>query len=467
MTHKSYENTAQPSHVYQAPRSSREELDFLSPASDSLPEEIESHVPLITQPTQYNLAAHNLNSQDILSPTQPTTPTPRPIWGILEPADSNSSPIYLSFPKKAYTFGRSNKCDFTYQNPHLSGMHCSVVLVNENVNSHHGFIVGLIDHKSTNGTYLNEHKAIPEHAIALSDGDVIFMTKRDEGSAASFQEISFTFKVPIIDSLHAKYIVSSILGTGHFSEVRLARCRTTGNKVAVKLSKKELLEPRDILYTEREIQIMKKISHPFIASIIESFESDTSKALVMEYASDGDLFDYCNVTGKLSSAEFLMIFYQILSGIHFLHVNEILHRDVKPENVLIINKNTLHIKLSDFGLARFFDKRKTFSSLVGSPSYAAPEVNNFSASRSYTCACDMWSIGVMMYFCTFRKMPFSVTNRSVTLQDTAQIVGDWDSHPSTFRDLICRLLVFQPEGRLTALKALGHRHFVSLLTLQC
>ncbi|KAI0244053.1 serine/threonine protein kinase, partial [Massospora cicadina] len=423
-----------------------------------------------TQPTQPNPREDDKasGSQDsALSPTQPNCPAPDSVWGILEPSNQDP-PIYLRFPKKQYTFGRSSKCNISFPDKQLSSKHCTFVLLNEGAARSIDFKVGVIDHQSQvagprvlltifrlNGTFINDFKTIPERLTILKDGDVVFLTKMNIPYDLQFKELSFRFR-----SLYQRYELSTMIGRGHFSKVHLGICRITRKKFAIKLLKKSILnEAVNQLYLERETKIMLRVSHPFILSIQEVVESSTQYGLVMELAPGGDLFDYYDAHGPISECTFHRIFYQILSAVNYLHSNEIVHRDIKPENVLVLSKQTLHIKLSDFGLARFFDNKTSFSSLVGSPTYAAPEVNNHATSRSYTCACDMWSIGVMMFFSIFRKMPFDKQQLPITIQDTAQISADWSRYSNSLRELITRLLVFNPEGRYTAQKALTCRYF--------
>lgn len=402
-----------------------------------------------TQPTQPNLP---------LSPTQPNGPAQDSIWGVLEPLDRGPS-IYLRLPETQYTFGRSSRCHFSYPDKQLSSKHCSVVLINEGAKRSVDYKVGVVDHQSLNGTFINEHRTIPERPTILIDGDVVFLTKMDPSLELKFKELSFRFRVPLSQELYQRYELGGIIGSGHFSKVYLGLCRITRKEFAVKLlTKSNLKEAVKQLYLEREIKIMLCISHPFILSVREVVESPAEIGLVMELAPESDLFEYYKSINVLSERAFHRIFYQVLSAVHYLHSNEIVHRDIKPENVLLFNKRTLHVKLSDFGLARFFEDRVTFSSLVGSPSYAAPEINNYAKTRSYTCACDMWSVGVMMFYSIFKRMPFNL-KRPVTIQDTAQLSADWNVHSKHLRDLINKLLVFNPEGRYTAQKALRSKYF--------
>ena len=263
-----------------------------------------------------------------------------------------------------------------------------------------------------------------------------------------------------------KYKILSKLGAGSFGMVYLAQNKYTKEKVAmkeIKKSNKDLLSDGQI---RDEIDILKKLDHPDIVRIIESFNTKESYFLVTEYCEGGELFD--QVRNQLSETQIAVIFRQLLSGLAYLHSHNIVHRDLKLENILIheteksktTGEDLFNIKIIDFGTARIFDKKKKPQSIVGSSYYIAPEV----LKQRYNKECDLWSVGVILYMFIVGHAPFDgcddeeITDniqRGVYKKDDKR----WKKASREVKDLIQRLLVYQPKKRLTAIQALRHPWF--------
>ena len=263
-----------------------------------------------------------------------------------------------------------------------------------------------------------------------------------------------------------KYKILSKLGSGSFGKVFLAENKYTKEKVAMKQIKKcnkELLSDGEI---KDEIDILKGLDHPDIVRIIESFNTKDSYVLVTEYCEGGELFD--EVRNQLSETQIAVIFRQLLSGLAYLHSHNIVHRDLKLENILIQEKekskttgeDLFNIKIIDFGTARIFNNNKKPQSIVGSSYYIAPEV----LRQNYNKECDLWSVGVILYMFIVGHAPFdgcddeeitSNIQRGTYKKDDKR----WKMASREVKDLIQRLLVYNPKRRLTALEALRHPWF--------
>ena len=270
----------------------------------------------------------------------------------------------------------------------------------------------------------------------------------------------------IKDSPSKKYEMLSKLGSGSFGNVYLARNRFTYEKVALKQIKKSsanLLSDGEI---KDEIEILKKLDHPDIVRIIESFNTKNSYILITEYCEGGELFD--QVKNQLSETQIAVIFRQLLSGLAYLHSNNIVHRDLKLENILIneieksktTGEDLFNIKIIDFGTARIFDKNRKPQSIVGSSYYIAPEV----LRQKYNKECDLWSVGVILYMFIVGHAPFDgcddeeITNN---IQKGVYRKNDrrWIKASKEVKDLIQKLLTYKPSQRLTAIQALEHPWF--------
>lgn len=144
-----------------------------------------------------------------------------------------------------------------------------------------------------------------------------------------------------------------------------------------------------------EIQILKRVNHPNIIKLKEVYEGENHIYLVMEYFEGGiELHDYIAHIKKIPSEdETRKIMFQILSALDYLHDLKIMHRDIKLENILI-NQNTLDIKIIDFGLAEYICKKELIFIKCGSPGYVAPEILN---ELKYNYAVDVFSAGIIFY----------------------------------------------------------------------
>ena len=270
----------------------------------------------------------------------------------------------------------------------------------------------------------------------------------------------------IKESPFKKYEILSKLGSGSFGNVYLARNKFTDEKVALKQIKKStsnLLSDGEI---KDEIEILKTLDHPDIVRIIESFNTKNSYILITEYCEGGELFD--QVKNQLSETQIAVIFRQLLSGLAYLHSNNIVHRDLKLENILIheieksktTGEDLFNIKIIDFGTARIFDKNRKPQSIVGSSYYIAPEV----LRQKYNKECDLWSVGVILYMFIVGHAPFDgCDDEEITsnIQKGFYRKNDrrWLKASKEVKDLIQRLLAYRPSQRLTAIQALNHPWF--------
>ena len=268
------------------------------------------------------------------------------------------------------------------------------------------------------------------------------------------------------DNPSKKYEILSKLGSGSFGSVYLARNKYTNEKVAMKQIKKSsanLLSDGEIT---DEIEILKNLDHPDIVRIIESFNTKNSYILITEYCEGGELFD--QVKNQLSETQIAVIFKQVLSGLAYLHSNNIVHRDLKLENILIHEKekskttgeDLFNIKIIDFGTARIFDKNKNPQSIVGSSYYIAPEV----LRQKYNKECDLWSVGVILYMFIVGHAPFDgCDDEEITtnIQRGVYRKNDrrWIKASKEVKDLIQKLLTYRPSQRLSAIQALNHPWF--------
>ena len=238
-----------------------------------------------------------------------------------------------------------------------------------------------------------------------------------------------------------------ILGEGSFSIVQLYEDKKTKIKYALKKmdSKKVEKITKNKKLIDTEVNIHGRISHPNIIKLHNYFEYKHFCFLILEYASDGTLFDIIRSKRGLSELYAFYYFLQTLNAIYFLHLHSIIHRDLKPEN-LLINDNNI-IKLCDFGWSVKLndDKRTTF---CGTVEYMAPEIIK---KEKYDEAIDVWSLGVLLYELVHSYSPFysedldikkignNITNNNLKFKDGLS---------KEYKDLVQRLLIKESEKRI-------------------
>ncbi|NWV00004.1 DAPK2 kinase, partial [Upupa epops] len=254
------------------------------------------------------------------------------------------------------------------------------------------------------------------------------------------------------------------LGSGHFGVVRRCRELGSGTFYAAKVVKMRRSRSSRLglerAQVEREVIILRQLQHPNIMRLHDVFASRAEMVLILELMEGGELFDFIAQKEMLSEEEAIEFLGQLLRGVQYLHTQRIAHLDLKPENIMLQEKDVPkpHIKIIDFGLAQRLEDGVTFKSLCGTPQYIAPEVINY---ESLSSATDMWSIGVITYILLSGLSPFQGETDAETLSNV--VAGAYEFEESCFhqtsemaKDFIRQLLVKEPGHRMTAAECLVH-----------
>uniref|UniRef100_A0A0A1XES8 non-specific serine/threonine protein kinase n=1 Tax=Zeugodacus cucurbitae TaxID=28588 RepID=A0A0A1XES8_ZEUCU len=250
------------------------------------------------------------------------------------------------------------------------------------------------------------------------------------------------------------YDIERTIGKGNFAVVKLARHRITKNEVAIKIIDKSQLDSVNLQKVYREVEIMKRLNHPHIIKLYQVMETKNMIYIVSEYASQGEIFDYIAKFGRMSEGSARSKFWQILSAVEYCHMKNIVHRDLKAENLLLdINMN---IKIADFGFSNHFKVGELLATWCGSPPYAAPEV--FEGKQYTGPEIDIWSLGVVLYVLVCGALPFDGS----TLQSLRDRVLSGRFRIPFFMSsdcehLIRRMLVLEPSRRYTINQIKSHR----------
>jgi len=192
------------------------------------------------------------------------------------------------------------------------------------------------------------------------------------------------------------FTIGTTLGTGTFGRVRQVQYRNDTSKIvfALKMLKKtEIVKLNQVDHIKSEKYILGQIDHPFIVKMICSFQNSKYIYMLFEFLPGGELFSRLRKEGRFNEDVALFYSAEILLALRYLHINSIIYRDLKPENLLIDERG--HIKLADFGFAKVLYEDRTYT-LCGTPEYLAPEIIK-GQKVGYGKCVDWWALGILLY----------------------------------------------------------------------
>ena len=259
-------------------------------------------------------------------------------------------------------------------------------------------------------------------------------------------------KEEIIKGKIKTYVITKTLGKGTFGKVKLAHnIDNKKEKYACKiLLKINIKDEDDKIRCKREMDILKKMHHVNVVRTYEIVSTESTYYIFMDYCAKGELFNYIVEKQHLNEEKSAFFYYQLISGIEYIHKKGVCHRDLKPENLLLTEKNKL--KIIDFGLSNYF-KGNLLETPCGSPCYASPEMV---MGNKYDGFCiDVWSSGIILYAMLCGYLPFEeMENDEYNEFLFKNIVECNVEYPNEFitpvaKDLLSKILVKDPKKRIT------------------
>ena len=267
------------------------------------------------------------------------------------------------------------------------------------------------------------------------------------------------------------YKYGRLIGQGSFGKVNIGLNVLSGRIVAIKSFNKEKLgknseNMKKIIY---ESNLMKRLNHPNITKILEMFEDEKYFLIIMEYINGGNLFSFVKKRRKLSEKTAKFLFKQIILGIQHMHNKNIVHRDIKLENILIdLNNN---VKICDFGISLVLNSLSDkLYDQCGTPMYMAPEIllsNKANGIGYMGPPVDIWAAGISLYILLSGNLPFNITDISNEIKNGKDFNGEYNNNkllqycilnfePKKINDisdlaqsLLKRILNKNPKKRLT------------------
>ncbi|CAG8572999.1 3779_t:CDS:10 [Cetraspora pellucida] len=283
------------------------------------------------------------------------------------------------------------------------------------------------------------------------------------------------------------YVLKEVVGQGAYGTVTLAVDKLTGNKYAIKEFSKTRLRkktnyfrrPRDRgrfgkamgnydpsssdpLYLIRgEVAVLKKLNHPNVVKLFEVLDDEQdSLYMVLEMCEKGVLMDISiqKVTTPFSDEKARHYFREMILGFEYLHEHDIVHRDIKPDNLLLSSEGVL--KIVDFGVSEMFtegnDKMKKSA---GSPAFMAPELCVANRGEISGKAADIWSMGVTLYCLAFGRLPFvkdNIVDLYESIRNDGITIPEGSNPDPELVDLLHKVLEKDPEKRIIMSKLREH-----------
>ncbi|XP_072616171.1 serine/threonine-protein kinase 17A isoform X2 [Vulpes vulpes] len=252
------------------------------------------------------------------------------------------------------------------------------------------------------------------------------------------------------------------LGRGKFAVVRKCIKKDSGKEFAAKFMRKRRKGQDCRMEIIHEIAVLELAQdNPWVINLHEVYETPSEMILVLEYAAGGEIFDQCVADREeaFKEKDVQRLMRQILEGVRFLHAHDVVHLDLKPQNILLTSESPLgDIKIVDFGLSRIMKNSEELREIMGTPEYVAPEILSYDP---ISMATDMWSIGVLTYVMLTGISPFLGDNKQETFLNISQMSlsyseEEFDVVSESAIDFIKTLLVKKPEDRATAEECLKH-----------
>ena len=253
------------------------------------------------------------------------------------------------------------------------------------------------------------------------------------------------------------YILTKIIGKGSFSNVYKAFHIERKEYYAMKVVSLKNLANKIIENIETEISIMINIKHDNIVRLYETIKTDKYICLIIDYCDGEDLNKYIKKNGRISEKQTKIFMTQIAAGLYYLHSLNLIHRDLKPHNILL-SKNG-NIKIADFGFVKDYTENSMFDTLCGSPIYMAPEILQH---KKYDAKVDLWSIGIILYELLSAEPPFMASNHIQLLKTIETTKFKFPKNIIISTDcinIIESLLVVDPKKRISFEKFFNHPFF--------
>ncbi|KAI8334720.1 kinase-like domain-containing protein [Chlamydoabsidia padenii] len=384
-----------------------------------------------------------------------------------------------------YLVGSNRECDIRI--PLLDDRHFVIYNYWESDDSGgYSSSIRVVD-RSTNGFFVDDYQIPKSMVVTIKDGQIIQLVGENIKDVVKF-EICLPMPLIQLKTHRSKRAIADLyhfdkkekFSSGNFGDVFRATCIKTNEVVALKRILLTGIPGHVFQSFFRELSVNLSLKpHPCIIRLkdygeerrlsqYDNGEKRFEKILymVLEFGQDRDLFYYVQDcyqhSGTIPEQDALCIFDQIFHATAYLHSQGIAHRDLKLENVIVINKAMLQVKLCDFGVSSYEQKFTPFVTCCGTQDYSAPELLA-PGKNGYTKAVDIWSLGVMLYILLEGKTPYSGCNAKEEMIKRIKSGNfpcfnsdKWKYVSDQCKDLIKKMMTAEPRQRLDIGQVLSH-----------
>jgi serine/threonine protein kinase len=252
------------------------------------------------------------------------------------------------------------------------------------------------------------------------------------------------------------YTMQDELGRGKFGIVKKCVDKATGREYAAKFIACNGKAARDEVL--HEIDVMNELNHKRLLRLEAAYDLGKEMVLVMELITGGELFEKLVQEDFISEQIATSYLEQLLDGLGYMHRKNILHLDLKPENMMLVRPGSKRIKIIDYGLARKYNPNQKLQVMQGTPEFAAPEVI---AYEGVTPATDVWAVGVITYVVLSGLSPFLGDDDGETMSNISSMAWEFDDPvfdevTDEAKDFISRILIKDERKRMTILECQAH-----------
>ncbi|KAK9474867.1 kinase-like domain-containing protein [Dipodascopsis tothii] len=359
--------------------------------------------------------------------------------------------------------GRRPGCDEVVAHAAASSVHFEIYVVV--FDDAHAPLVYCRD-LSRNGTFHNDRVIGRNRSVLLVSGDrIVSFRFFQHGAAAEPDSVLDEDRTAL-----GRYdVVDRVIGRGTFGRVYLAVDRVQRRQVACKVIETGG-RPARAIKARTEVAILRRLNHPNVIGVHETFAIRDRIYIFEDLITGGDLFSYLvrgDVLHALGETETMVIVWQVLKALEYLHTNDVVHRDLKLDNILLVSASPgTRVVLVDFGISKCMRGVRRMNTVVGTPEFSAPEVGfgEPGARRTeYDAKCDLWSLGVVLHILLSAVSPFydpSENGARMAARARAGRLhltdGPWDAVSEPAKDLVRRLLCVQPAKRYSIEDCYAH-----------
>nr|XP_060612648.1 serine/threonine-protein kinase Nek8 [Anolis sagrei ordinatus] len=244
-----------------------------------------------------------------------------------------------------------------------------------------------------------------------------------------------------------KYERIRVVGRGAFGIVHLCLRKMDQKLVILKQIPVDQMTKDERLAAQNECQVLKLLHHPHVIEYYENFLEDKALMIAMEYAPGGTLAEFIHKRGSslLDEETILHFFVQIVLALHHVHSKQILHRDLKTQNILL-DKHHMMVKIGDFGISKILSSKSKAYTVVGTPCYISPELCE---GKPYNQKSDIWALGCVLYELASLKRAFEAANLPALVLKimSGTFAPISDRYSPDLRQLILALLHLDPSKR--------------------